>query len=101
MERNSSGALRRGSSDPHWHVTLSSCSLHITHVCWLLGSGAAAFGRSTVGRSTADDAASGRIGASGAAQRGLRPHCGAAASGFTGMRRRLGRALNPPTEAST
>jgi hypothetical protein len=33
MERNSSGALRRGTSDPH--VTLSSCSLHITHVCWL------------------------------------------------------------------
>jgi hypothetical protein len=40
MERNSSGALRApgafgtsGTSDSH--VTLSSCSLHITHVCWL------------------------------------------------------------------
>ena len=40
MERNSSGALRApgafgasGTSDPH--ATLSSCSLHITHVCWL------------------------------------------------------------------
>ena len=40
MERNSSGALRApgafgasGTSDPH--ATLSSCSLHITHVCSL------------------------------------------------------------------
>jgi hypothetical protein len=40
MERNSSGALRApgafgasGTSDPH--AIISSCSLHITHVCWL------------------------------------------------------------------
>jgi hypothetical protein len=40
MERNSSGALRApgafgamGTSDPH--AIFSSCSLHITHVCWL------------------------------------------------------------------
>ena len=34
-------------------------------------------------------------GASGASQRGLRPHFGAAESGFIGRRRRLGRALYP------
>ncbi len=137
MERNSSGARSApcafgssGTSDPH--AIISSCSLHITHVCWLgamvrpsersLGR-AAAFGRSTEGRSTADDAASGRAGASdaaatflsmrlcrrsvasrarllarsgaaafgrtgasGASQRGFRPHCGAAESGFIGRR---------------
>ena len=40
MERNSSGALRApgafgasGTSDPH--AIISSCLLHITHVCWL------------------------------------------------------------------
>jgi hypothetical protein len=40
MERNSPGALRApgafgasGTSDHH--ATISSCSLHITHVCWL------------------------------------------------------------------
>ena len=189
MERNSSSALRApgafgasGISNPH--VTLSSCSLHITHVCWLPAvlrpsSGAAAtrppaapappaplplfsacefvavlyhamrvcwlaavlrpsaaapfatrppaapappaplplfsacksvavLGRAmrvcllaAQGRSTSGGAASGRTGASGASQRGLRPHCGAAESGFTGRRRRLGRALYPPTEAST
>jgi hypothetical protein len=42
MERNSSGALRRGapgafgaSGTSDLHATISSCSLHITHVCWL------------------------------------------------------------------
>ena len=58
MERNLSGAAAAsGTSDPH--VTLSSCSLHITHVRWL----------PAVLRpySTADDAASGCAGASGAA----------------------------------
>ena len=52
-----------------------------------------------VGRSTSGGAASGRTGASGAALRVLRTHCGAAESGFTGRRRRLGRALYPPTDA--
>ncbi len=61
----------------------------------LARSGAAAFGRS----STSNGAASGRTGASGATQRSLRPHCGAAESGFIGKRRRLGRALYPPTDA--
>jgi hypothetical protein len=56
MERNSSGALRTpgafgasGTSDPH--AILSSCSLYITHVCWLAAvlrpSGAAAEARLT------------------------------------------------------
>ena len=53
-------------------------------------SGAVAFGRGT-----ADDAACGRAGASGAALRVLRTHCDAAESGFIGRRRRLGRALYP------
>ena len=44
-------------------------------------------------------AASGRTGASGAALRVLRTHCDAAESGFIGRRRRLGRALYPPTDA--
>ena len=56
--------------------------------------GAAAFGRSTPGGT-----ASGRTGASGATQRVLRTHCGVAESGFIGRRRRLGRALYPPTDA--
>ncbi len=53
------------------------------------------------GRSTSGGAASGRTGASGASQRVLpsRKHCGAAESGFIGRRRRLGRALYPPTDA--
>ncbi len=97
MERNSSGALRapgafgaRDTSDHH--IILSSCSLYITRVCSL-----AAVPR--LGRRTADDAASGRAGASGAALRVLRTHCDAAESGFIGRRRRLGRALYPPTDA--
>jgi hypothetical protein len=49
-----------------------------SHARLLARSGAAAFGRT---------------GAPGASQRGLRPHCGAAESGFIGRRRRLGRAL--------
>ena len=44
-------------------------------------------------------AASGRTGASGATQRVLRTHCDVAESGFIGRRRRLGRALYPPTDA--
>jgi hypothetical protein len=80
MERNSSGALRapgafgaKGTSDPH--VTLSSCSLHIrlrlTHTChWhglrLLAPSGTPAPAAAFGRSTADDAASGRAGASGA-----------------------------------
>ncbi len=57
-------------------------------------------GAAAEGHSTSCGAASGRTGASGAAQRGLRPHCGAAESGFIGRRRRLGRAVYPPTDAS-
>ena len=149
MERNSSGALRApgafgasGTSDPH--ATLSSCSLHITHVCWLpavLRPSTAAplttrpaaapappapgplplfsacksvavlrqavrvcllsevLTPSVDGRSTSCGAASGRTGASGASLRVLRTHCGVAESGFIGRRRRLGRALYPPTDA--
>ena len=99
MERNSSGALRApgafgatGTSDHH--AILSSCVLHVTRVCSLAAVHAAAFGRSTSG-----GAASGRTGASGATQRVVRTHCGVAESGFIGMRRRLGRALYPPTDA--
>jgi hypothetical protein len=76
MERNSSGALRApgafgasGTSDPH--AIISSCSLHVHHARLLAPTG-----------STSGGAASGRTGASGASQRGLRPHCGAAESGF-------------------
>ena len=65
-----------------------------SHARLLARSGAAAFGRSTSG-----GAASGRTGASGAALRVLRTHCDVAESGFIGMRRRLGRALYPPTDA--
>jgi hypothetical protein len=61
MERNSSRALRApgafGASGKSDHRgILSSCSLHITHVFWL----------PVVLRPKADDAASGRAGASGA-----------------------------------
>ena len=87
MERNSSGALRapgafgaRDTSDHH--IILSSCSLYITRVCSL-----AAVPRPS------------RAGASGATLRVLRTHCGVAESGFIGERRRLGRALYPPTDA--
>jgi hypothetical protein len=60
--------------------------------------------RSTFGRSTPAGRrrAAGRTGVGGAAsQRGLRPHCGAAESGFIGRRRRLcpGRELHPPMDA--
>ena len=67
-----------------------------SHARLLARSGAAAFGRSTSG-----GAASGRTGASGAALRVLRTHCDVtvAESGFIGRRRRLGRALYPPTDA--
>ena len=65
-----------------------------SHARLLARSGAAAFGRSTSG-----GAASGRTGASGAALRVLWTHCGVAESGFIGGRRRLGRALYPPTDA--
>ena len=69
-----------------------------SHARLLARSGAAAFA-AAFGRSTSGGAASGRTGASGAARRGLRPRCGAAESGFIGRRRRLGRALYPPTDA--
>ena len=76
----------------------SSCDalnlLALHHARLLSHSGAAAFGRSTSG-----GAASGRTGASGAALRVLRTHCDVAESGFIGRRRRLGRALYPPTDA--
>jgi hypothetical protein len=65
-----------------------------SHARLLSRSGAAAFSRGTSG-----GAASGRTGASGAALRVLRTHCGVAESGFIGRRRRLGRALYPPTDA--
>jgi hypothetical protein len=57
--------------------------------------------RPSVLRSTSGGAASGRTGASGATQRGFRPHrdCGAAESGFIGRRRRLCRAVYLPTDA--
>ena len=64
-----------------------------SHARLLARSGAAAFGRSTSG-----GAASGRT-ASGAALRVLRTHCDVAESGLIGRRRRLGRALYPPTDA--
>jgi hypothetical protein len=73
----------------------------MSHARLLARSSAAAFGRSTFGRSASESggAASGRTGASGAALRVLRTHCGVAESGFIGGRRRLGRALYPPTDA--
>ena len=74
------------------------CRSGASHARLLARSGAAAFGAAAFGRSTSGGAASGRTGASGASQRGRRPHCGAAESGFTGRRRRLGRALYPPTD---
>ena len=113
----------------------SSCDalnlLALHHARLLSYSGAAAFGRGTAddaacGRAGASGAAAtflsmrvcrrsvasharllarsgaaafGRTGASGATQCGLRTHCGAAESGFIGRRRRLGRALYPPTDA--
>ncbi len=70
------------------------CRSVASHARLLARSGAAAFGRSTSG-----GAASGRTGASGAALRVLWTHCDVAESGFIGRRRRLGRALYPPTDA--
>ena len=97
MERNSPGALRAPGAFGAAATFLSMrvCRRSVSrHARLLARSGAAAFGRSTFG-----GAASGRTGASGAALRVLRTHCGVAESGFIGGRRRLGRALYPPTDA--
>ncbi len=97
MERNSSGALRApgASGAAATFLSMRVCRRSVaSHARLLARSGAAAFGRSTSG-----GAASGRTGASGAALRVLRTHCGVAESGFIGERRRLGRALYPPTDA--
>ena len=94
----SSGALRAWRLRRQRHIRSSCDSLNLLalhHARLLSHSGAAA----AFGRGTADDAACGRAGASGAALRVLRTHCGAAESGFIGGRRRLGRALYPPTDA--
>ncbi len=77
-------------------LNMQICHRSVASYARLLArSGAAAFGRST-----SCGAASGRTGASDATQRVLRTHCGVAESGFVGRRRRLGRALYPPTDAS-
>ena len=97
MERNSSGALRApgASGAAATFLRMRVCRRSVaSHARLLSRSGAAAFSRGTSG-----GAASGRTGASGAALRVLRTHCGVAESGFIGMRRRLGRALYPPTDA--
>ena len=97
MERNSSGALRAPGAFGARRIGSSCDSLNLLalhHARLLSRSGAAAFSRGT-----ADDAACGRTGASGANLRVLRTHCGVAESGFIGERRRLGRALYPPTDA--
>ena len=98
MERNSSGALRApgASGAAATFLSMRVCRRSVaSHARLLARSG---FGRST-GRSTSGGAACGRTGASGATQRVVRTHCGVAESGFIGMRRRLGRALYPPTDA--
>ena len=65
MERNSPGALRR---QRHIRSSCDSLNLLALHHARLLSrSGAAAFGAAAFGRGTADDAACGRAGASGAA----------------------------------
>ena len=97
MERNSLGALRAPGAfgAAATFLSMQVCRRSVSrHARLLARSGAAAFGRSTFG-----GAASGRTGASGAALRVLRTHCGVAESGFIGERRRLGRALYPPTDA--
>ena len=97
MERNSLGALRAPGAFGAAATFLSMrvCRRSVSrHARLLARSGAAAFGRSTFG-----GAASGRTGASGAALRVLRTHCDVAESDFIGGRRRLGRALYPPTDA--
>ena len=77
----------------HWHIG-SSCDhleLFALHYARPLSrSGAAAFGRGT-----ADETACGRAGASGATQRGLRT---VESDALWWFRRRLGRALYPPTD---
>ena len=101
MERNSPGAEdaacgRAGASGAAaTFLNMRVCRRSVaSHARLLARSGAAAFGRSTSG-----GAASGRTGASGAFLRVLRTHCDVAESGFIGRRRRLGRALYPPTDA--
>ena len=97
MERNSSGAQRApgASGAAATFLSMRVCRRSVaSHARLLARSDAAAFGRSTSG-----GAASGRTGASGAALRVLRTHCDVAESGFIGGRRRLGRALYPPTDA--
>ena len=87
MERNSSGALRApgASGAAATFLSMRVCRRSVaSHARLLARSGAAAFGRT---------------GASGATLRVLRTHCGVAESGFIGERRRLGRALYPPTDA--
>jgi hypothetical protein len=101
MERNSSGA--RSAPGAFGANGICSCDslglLALDHARLLGSSGAAAnpaaCESAAVLRQAMRGAASGRTGASGASQRGLRPHCDAAKSGFTGRRRRLGRALYP------
>ena len=109
MERNSSGALRApgASGAAATFLSMRVCRRSVaSHARLLARSGAAAFGAAASGfgaaaegRSTSGSAASGRTGASGATLRVLRTHCGVAESGFIGRRRRLGRALYPPTDA--
>ena len=98
MERNSPGAEdaaygRAGASGAAaTFLSMRVCRRSVaSHARLLARSGAAAFGA----------AAFGRTGASGATQRVLRAHCGVAdsESGLIGRRRRLGRALYPPTDA--
>jgi hypothetical protein len=84
-----------GSSVAVLRPAMRVCSLAAVLRPSCCGLRAAAFGRSTSGGAASR---AGRTGASGATQRGIRPHCGAAESGFTGRRRRLGRALYPPTD---
>ena len=74
-------------------VAVTLQAMRVCSLAEVLRPSAAAEGRSTSGGAT-----SGRTGASGAFQRGLRPHCDSAESGFIGRRRRLGRALYPPTD---
>jgi hypothetical protein len=69
---------RSGAADTPLSMRVCRRSVALaSHARLLARSGAAASGRSTV---TSGGAASGRTGASGATQRALRPHCGAADS---------------------
>ena len=107
MERNSSGALRApgafegritpggASGAAATFLSMRVCRRSVaSHARLLACSGAVAFGRSTSG-----GAATRRTGAAGATLRVRRTHCDVAESGFIGGRRRLGRALYPPTDA--